>query len=122
MGQTYVVKVGLKPSKETEKVLAKFIKEYKKADFRLDHFKAIGITPDSIENLLRISIHENGEYESNDIITYQAFFDACYGWEGVMEQMFRTIAPTLSTGSFIMVYPDGEPWKLVVGDDGIYEY
>lgn len=53
--------------------------------------------------------------------TYTADFDASYGWESIMQEMFEAIAPALEDGSYLEIYPDN--WKdILVVREGKVEF
>ena len=47
-------------------------------------------------------------------MTYSNAFNASYGWEVVMIEMFETITPFLEDGSELLIYPDSDYDKLIV--------
>ena len=47
---------------------------------------------------------------------FRGDYDACYSWDGTLENWFHAIAPSLEDGSEIEVYPDTGRWKCVVHD------
>ena len=51
-------------------------------------------------------IADNGEFVSD--------FDASYGWEGVMQDIFNEVMQVLDNGSRVMIYPDHgwERWTV----------
>lgn len=50
--------------------------------------------------------------------TFRGGFDSSYSWNGVMEEWFRAVAPSLAPGSEIEVWPDSGSWKCVVTEGG----
>ena len=50
---------------------------------------------------------------------FRSDFDASYSWDGVMDEWFHAIAPSLEDGSEIEVFPDVGSWKCVVHDGKI---
>lgn len=49
---------------------------------------------------------------------WHATFHGSYGWENVMYQNFKIMAPYLEAGACISCYPDEAGWHLVVQPDG----
>lgn len=49
---------------------------------------------------------------------FRSGFDASYSWNGVMDEWFRAVAPSLEPGSEIEVWPDSGSWKCTVKDGG----
>ena len=47
-------------------------------------------------------------------IRYENGFDASYGWESVMMEMFELIAPYLADGSELYIYPDNDYDHLLI--------
>lgn len=87
--------------------------------FGLDRFEKDGITPDSLEGLLKIFLcgsnywHPELKYGRKWIHYYNGF-DASYGWESVMMDMFETIAPYLAEKSEIKIWPDEDYDHMVI--------
>lgn len=110
MGQTYTVilKTKIKDKEGAKNALLNRIAKGEKdhTNYSLDHYKEIGITTNSIEELLKIIFGGwNGELKDTGK-SLKSDFDACYGWEWVMMTAFEDIAPFLSNGSRITIYPD----------------
>lgn len=127
MGQTYSVYLKLKVKNQDAAVKAlqqKIAKgEEEHTNYSLEHYKEIGITPDTLEGLLKIifggwkGILEKKENRWNVKLEklepfndgfdhYSADFDCCYGWENVMMRAFDALAPALEDNSQIDIYPD----------------
>ena len=72
-----------------------------------------------LDGMMKYFFTANVEREPDG--TYTADFDASYGWENVMQEMFEAIAPALEDGSCLEVYPDN--WKdTMVVKDGKVEF
>ena len=117
MGQVYSVRMKLKIRDEGSLIslMQDFIKANSRyIDFQLDDYAKHGIGTDTVEDLVKLMItdrefmHEGNEFTSD--------FEASYGWEGVMLDMFSAMAPALKNGSTLWVYPDSDYDKLVVKD------
>ncbi len=122
MGQCYSVNIDLryKDKANIEETLKRFIKSYN-ADYRLEKLKLSGITVDTLEGLLKITICENLKISSiteNEISAY-ADFDASYGWETQMQEMFKAIALYLEKGSCIRIWPDNGVYELRITEGGM---
>lgn len=50
--------------------------------------------------------------------TFVSDFDASYGWEGVMQDVFNAVMPLLGNGSRVEIYPDHgwERWTVTKGE------
>jgi hypothetical protein len=113
MGQTYsvILKTGFKDKKGAKKALLDRIAKGDEdhTDYNLDHYRQIGIGTDTIEDLMKIFF---GGWQGklvpvkNHPNTLRSDFDACYGWEYIMTVAFNDLAPFLSDGSRITIYPD----------------
>lgn len=57
--------------------------------------------------------------EQDEDGTYRADFDASYGWELVLEDIFSEVLKSCDPGSFIEVLPDNWGWILKVQESGI---
>lgn len=115
MGQCYSVRMKLKIKDEKALIdlMNGFIKDNAHCiDFSLPSYAKRGIGTETVEDLVKIMItdrefsHEGEEYESD--------FNACYGWESVMLDMFSAMAPALKNGSVLWIYPDHDYDRLVV--------
>lgn len=49
---------------------------------------------------------------------FRGDYDASYSWDGVLEEWFRAIAPSLEPGSEIDVWPDSGSWNCTVNSEG----
>jgi hypothetical protein len=71
--------------------------------------------PDSVDNIARIFLAaQQNDFEIIDNNTYEAGFNASYGWEIVLDEFFTAVKPTLLKGSYITVYPDSGSWTKEV--------
>lgn len=112
MGQCYSVEIKVRftdeegAKKALQEKLARH--EEERINYNLEHFKEIGIGTDNLPDLMGIFFGGwNGKLTpiENDEWCY-ADFDSSYGWEGVMMDAFEEIAPYLTNGSVIKIYPD----------------
>lgn len=117
MGQCYSIYANMKTKDEAEVVrLARgFVEEssgyahYSNADFA----DLAGM----MENFFTKDVSK-----SHDGV-YSADFDASYGWESIMQDMFKAIAPALEDGSYLEIWPDHGKDYLEVRDGKVaFEY
>lgn len=111
MGQTYTVELNLNIKSEPE--LVKRSNDYFKAIEVADKEDFINLN--TADEVLR-SVFPNLDAWGG--ARYSADFDASYGWENVMYQWFKAVAPALKEGSSIEVWPDSGSWGLVVNSSG----
>ena len=122
MGACYYVKLKVKVKDEQGAILAlnEHIKNDKRTDYSLDKYAEQGITTETFDDLMRIFLAGwKGQEveitkEKNGFTKYVNGFDASYGWESVMMEMFDTLAPYLKDGSEFLIYPDSDYDKLIV--------
>jgi len=126
MGQTYSVNVKL--IRDNDEVLIRKMNEFirvteadesRRTDFSLDAYRKRGIGTESVEDLMKIFITDRG-FES-DGVNFESDFDACYGWESVMLDMFKFIAPVLKDGSEIEIWPDDGWQRLYIKNGKVYD-
>ena len=125
MGACYEVNLKIQFKKEgIEKAIAemqKYIKNSKNINWHLEKFAEEGATIDSLEGLLKIFLCGT-KYWNPEItygrkwIRYINGFDASYGWETVMMDMFEVITPFLVDKSEMYIYPDNDYDHLIVRD------
>lgn len=121
MGACYSVELKVKVLDEQGaiKALQKHIETDKRTDYSLEAYAKQGVTTETFDDLMRIflagwkgqevNIDVNGEFT-----TYSNDFNASYGWESVMMEMFETLAHYIKDGSELLIYPDSDYDKLVV--------
>ena len=105
MGASYSVDltVSLTDEEQAAEIVRKFIQD-SNAEFHLDDFNAIGISTDTFDNLMRIVLAswESTPVKIEQIDDYKKYgndFDASYGWESVMINVFEALVPVLRDGS-----------------------
>ena len=113
MGACYsvTVKVKLTTLKDAEERLQKKILQDSKTDYDIEKYAADGIGIDKFDDLMRIFLASRKKSSfminhKNEWTYYINDFDASYGWEGVLMDMFRVLVPDLMDGSEILIYPD----------------
>ena len=106
MGQTYLVELELKikDRQKVEEKLSYLVRKYTGRDRELDLDRAIKF-------FLTDSVAKTDEG------SYNSAFDGSYGWNGLLDEMFKEIAKWLDNGSYIRVWPDNGNWvDQIVGD------
>ena len=103
------------------KALNEHIANDKYADYSLDLYAEQGITTETFDDLMRIFLagwkHQEVTITPKRIYTYyENEFNASYGWEIVMMDMFKVIAPYVKDGSELLIYPDTDYDKLIIKD------
>lgn len=122
MGACYYVRLKVKVNDEQGaiKALNEFIiRTNKGVDYSLDKYAQQGVTTETFDDLIKIFLagwkHQELTITPKRIYTYyENDFDASYGWESVMMNMFEVIAPYLKDNSELLIYPDEDYDKLVV--------
>ena len=120
MGACYsvVLKVNVLDMLGAIEALNKHIANDTRSDYSLDKYEAYGVTTETFDDLMRIllaelqqavSISQRGKFR-----IYENDFDASYGWESVMMEWFKVLAPFLKNGSELLIYPDSDYDKLVI--------
>ena len=128
MGQTYSVTLTLRYDNENDviKKMKEFIDVTKSSDsridFRLDEWAKEGIGTDKLDDLVKIFITNRGyksEHREGES-SYHTSFDAKYGWQGIMEDMFKYISSVLQNGSKMSIYPDSGRVIMRIKDGNLH--
>lgn len=122
MGQCYSIDliVSLKDEAGAVEALNKHIQEDTRTNYNLDKFKEQGVTPDFFVGLMKIFLAGWKRWEfiieelDDGFTRYRNDFDASYGWESVISEMFYTLAPYLNDGSSVYVCPDSDAYEIVL--------
>lgn len=121
MGACYSVVLKVKVIDEVGaiKALNEHIVNDTRTDYSLVKYAQQGIKTDTFDDLMRIFLagwkgQEIFIHEKNGLTIYENDFDASYGWEGVMMEMFQTLTPFIKNGSEMLIYIDSDYDKLVV--------
>lgn len=122
MGATYSVSMKVKVTDEKGAIEA--LKEKIRADvltdYGLEKFSKRGVTTESFDDLIRIFLAGRNDIDitdcGNDVKEYTNDFDASYGWERVLMEMFSVLAPFLEDNSRLLIYPDSDYDELIVKD------
>lgn len=112
MGASYSVDltVSLTDEEKAAEIVRKFIQD-SNAEFHLDDFNAIGIGTDTFDDLMRIVLAswESTPVKIEQIDDYRKYsndFDASYGWESVMIEVFEALVLVLRDGSTLDLSAD----------------
>ena len=120
MGACYSVNVKVNLIDEIGAInaLNKHIKKDKGVNYSLDRYAEIGATTDTFDGLMKILLAEVQSKVSIVKKRKYAYYDNCfcasYGWEYIMIDWFKVIAPYLADGSQMLIYPDEDYDKLVI--------
>ena len=122
MGACYDVtlKVKVLDEKGAIKALNEHIENDTRTYYSLDEYAKEGITTETFNDLMRIFLAGWKGQEvkiskcSNGFTVYENSFNASYGWESVMMEMFETLTPFLEDGSKLIIYPDSDYDELIV--------
>ena len=113
MGQCYSVNLKVRFTDEdgAKKALQAKLDRHEEEhiNYNLSHFtEELGMSTDSLHDLMGIFFGGwEGKLEPSTTDDWKyADFDASYGWECVMMDAFEEIAPYLTDGSEVNIYPD----------------
>ena len=120
MGACYSVtlRVNLSDEEGAIKALNEHMSKDSRTNYALDKYSAAGIEPTTFDGLMKIMlaalqhnvfINSEGKYR-----VYENYFNASYGWEGVMSEWFEVLTPFLEDGSKIRIWPDSGCEEAVV--------
>lgn len=61
-----------------------------------------------LTSLMKLVITDRGfeEFDEEEEVVFSSSFDASYGWEAVMMEVFECMAPHLEDGSMLEIWPD----------------
>ena len=89
--------------------------------FSLDGFKTEGVTPDTFENIMRIVLagwkctpYKVLGPDENGFVTFENDFTASYGWEIVLLDFVKALAPHLQDGSTMYIEPDDSCHEFMI--------
>lgn len=124
MGACYNVQLLYKVKDETKAkdALLNFVNTTK-ANFHLDTFKKQGVDTDSLRGLIQVILAGYERTPYRDIEQRGGFrfatndFNASYGWEILLIDFFKALAPHLEDGSKIYIEPDDD-WSEYVIENG----
>ena len=123
MGSCYSVtaKLRLVNRRAASTAVRRYIRENdgKGINFSLKEHKSEGVHTRSFDDLMRIFLAGWTSYpvridHEGDVDWYNNAFNASYGWESVMTDMFEVLTPHLKSGSSLKIYCDDGFDHLVV--------
>ena len=121
MGACYSVSLKVKTKNEEKaiKSLRNKIDTDRNVNYNLKKLCEEGESIDAFNDLIGIFLAGGDSQElnietDNNFITYQNDFDAPYGWERVMIEMFQTISPFLEDGSKFLIYIDNDYDEFII--------
>ena len=117
MGAVYSVKLRLEYPDANSVISAtrRFVDSTHKAKFS-------DVDYSSIVSAIQIILPKRGfllEQQLDNYIACSCDFEASYGWEGIIYKWFESIAPALSDGSLIWIFPDDGFVKGVVQNNKV---
>lgn len=122
MGDCFSISLNitLKNEAAAVRVMQEYIQNKPYVNFGLEENQKRGIGTDNFNDLIRIFFSScNGTVidvaRNEDIISYNADFDATYSWKSVMLDIFGSIAPFLEDGSELNI------GHIVLADEMILE-
>ena len=115
------LKVKVLDEKGAIEALKNHIDNDKRTYYNLEKYKERGITTETFDDLMKIFLADYPRQEvditKGKLYTcYSNDFNASYGWESVMMEMFETITPFIKDNSSLLIYPDSDYDELVVKD------
>lgn len=115
MGACYDVTLRVKIKDESGAVnaLKKLIQNDTRTNYNLEKYAEQGITTETFDDLMRIFLAgwKGQEVQITDSKGYKKYvngFNASYGWEDVLINMFKSIAPFAADKSRLLIYPDSD--------------
>ena len=121
MGACYsvTIKVNVTDVPSAIKALNDHITNDTRSNYSLEEYAKHGITTETFDDLMRIFLagwpgQEIDISKENEFTVYDNGFNASYGWECVMMDMFETLAPFVSEGSELYISIDNDYDKLVI--------
>ena len=73
--------------------------------FSLDEYSEKGIPRDTMSGIMQYFLTDRG-FQQDGPGEFQSEFNASYGWESVLIDMFEYVADLLEDGSRLEIYPD----------------
>lgn len=121
MGDCFSISLNitLKNEAAAVRVMQEYIQNKPYVNFGLEENQKRGIGTDNFNDLIRIFFSScNGTVidvaRNEDIISYNADFDATYSWKSVMLDIFGSIAPFLEDGSELNISSIDDYFCLIV--------
>ena len=120
MGACYgvILKIKLKAKQGAIAALNEHIRNDISTNYSLERYAQQGITTETFDNLMRIFLagwkgQEVKISKTKDFDTYENSFNASYGWESGLLEMFETLSLYLEDGSTILIYVENDYDELV---------
>lgn len=121
MSQCYYVEAHLLFKNDDPKPFCKIIEDEVNArDGVTAYFNMSNGSFNTPFECFKILTSKDAEYDWKQNIMF-AGFNASYGWESVMYEIFKTSMEALNEGSFVSVWPDHGMWKIFIADGEIKE-
>ncbi len=114
MGACYDVDLSLRVTDEKKAVelLNGYISSCRYASFDLDNFKKKGRDRNNLDDIITLFLTDRN-FTADENHNYSSGFDASYGWESVMMDMFYHLEPVLKEGSVLRIFPDEDYDELI---------
>ena len=95
-----------------------------KTNYSLELYAKRGVTTETFDDLMRIILagwkhQEVAIVKKDGFAIYENAFDASYGWENVMIEMFYVLSPFLEDNSHLKIYPDEGEHFLIIRDEKV---
>lgn len=125
MGSTYTISTTFrfnvsKKQELVEKLSLKIMEEFTSGEVNWGDFHnpktledCLGLIFSKHQNSYSLEVKTDGQEENYEV---NSDFHASYGWEGLMVDYFELVAPLLSDGSELWIYPDHDYDHLEVRD------
>ena len=116
MGQTYTVYAKLVFKDDNPKPFCDIIKQ----EISRRNFNRTGCNfDDPFECFKAVTSDNSGECPAAKGVWYSDF-DANYGWEAVMYELFEKAIAVLENGSYIEIYPDSGGYRFRVKNGDVF--
>ena len=116
MGQCYSVGLKIKVKHNSEEEAAEALRLHMlqddKTEYNFEEFADFGVGTEKLDDLIRncLAGWKSSPYCMEEVSGWKKYhndFDASYGWDTVMKEMFETLTPFLEDQSKIDIYSDG---------------
>lgn len=116
MGQCYSVDLKIKGKNNSEEKAAGRLRSHMlqgdKTNYNFKEFSDFGVGTEKLDDLIQICLAgwKSTPYYMEEDSGWKGYyndFDASYGWDDVMKEMFETLTPFMEDRSKIDIYPDG---------------
>ena len=119
MGQCYSVTMELdyKDSRKVVDALNAYIDETDGRGVRYD----LSHDRTKLPELMKVFLTDRDYTCDEEGKSFSSAFDASYGWDDVLRDMFESLAPVLDDGSYMEVWPDSGNYLLTVAGGAVIE-